>query len=162
MKKIGMIFVLVMLLGSVVNAEAPSGETVDATYIWELDTTISSAVEFDTISGDDSIIVAAKFSPEPGYQYILVTDALTEGVEAEFILNIACQDASGNVLYVSSAVDTLDDDGDAVLLPFGETLFGQSFKLVLVDGAADDGTNILNRVYIYRRRTITGTQARWR
>jgi hypothetical protein len=151
-----------LVLVSFSFAAAPTGESVDANYIWEIDTTISDAAGFDTISGDDSIVLAAKYTPEPGWQYILVNNAITEGSEAEFILNIAVLDEDGDVLYVSSAVDTLTDDGGAVLLPFGETLIGTRFRLVLVDGGADVGTNVLNTVKIYRRRLVTGNQVRWR
>ena len=145
---------------------APTANADDGNYIWELDTTISDADEFDTISGDDSIVVAAKYKPQPGWEYILVTDAITEGAEAEFILNIACLDEDGDVLYVLSAVDTLTDGGGAILLPFGQTAIGNAFKLVIVDGGGDTsagGTeNILNTVKIYRRRTVVGNQVRWR
>lgn len=151
-----------LLAVSCVYASAPTGETVDANYVWELDTTISDAAGFDTIDGDDSIVIVSNFVPEVGYQYVLVTSALTEGSEAEFILNITCKDEDKDVLYVSSAVDTLNDDGGAVLLPFGETLFGNYFKLVLVDGGNDVGTNLLNTVKIYKRRCVQGDRVRWR
>lgn len=162
------IFILGLLLTMVfaVNGAAPTANADEGNYIWELDTTISDAAEFDSIVGDDSIVVAAKYKPQAGWEYILVTNALTEGAEAEFILNIACLDEDGDVLYVLSAVDTLNDDGGAVLLPFGQTAIGSAFKLVLVDGGADlsaGGTaNDLNTVKIYRRRTVCGTEARWR
>jgi len=156
------ILAVLLLFAAVLFAAAPTGETVDANYVWELDTTISDAAGFDTINGDDSIVIVDNWKPEPGWQYILVTGALTEGSEAEFILNIACKDEDRDVLYVSTAVDTLNDDGGAILLPIGETLIGNFFKLVLVDGGSDSGVNILNHVKIYKRRAITGTQVRWR
>lgn len=135
------------------HAAAPTMAAVNAAYSWELDTTISEAA-FDSINGDDSIVIAAKFYPEPGYEYVLVTGALTEGTEAEFMLNIACLDEDGDVMYVASAVDTLTDGGGAVLLPFGQTAIGTFFKLVIVDGAADEGNNLLNLTKIYRRHTV--------
>jgi hypothetical protein len=154
------LFGLIVLSAFAVSfAAAPADAVVDGAYFWELDTTIAET-KFDSLSGDDSIVIAAAFRPEAGWEYILVTNALTENAEAEMILNIASLDEDGDVLYVSSAVDTLADGGGAVLLPFGSTCMGTSFKLVLVDGAADDsgeGTEtVLNAVKIYRRNIVTG------
>jgi hypothetical protein len=149
-------FMLFALLFAVMaaHATAPANSAVNTNYVWELDTTITDSAGWDTLNGDDSIVVCAKFYPKPGYEYILVTAALTEGSEAEFILNIACLDEDGDVLYVATAVDTLADDGGAILLPFGESLIGTFFRLVIVDGAADVGENLLNTTKIYRRHTV--------
>jgi hypothetical protein len=158
--------ILVALFCISLQAAPPTGETVDGNYVWELDTTISDASSFDSLVGDDSIVIASAFKPQPGWQYILVTNALTEGAEAEFILNIASLDEDGDVMYVSSAVDTIADEGDAVLLPFGETCIGNAFKLVIVDGAGDlsapGTTTDLNKCKIYRRRVVVGEMVRWR
>lgn len=162
MKKIMVALLTLLFAVAGVYAAAPTGETVDANYVWELDRTISDANGFDTILDDDSIVIIDNFAPEQGYQYVLVNNTITEGSEAEFILNITCKDEDKDVLYVSSAVDTLTDLGGAVLLPFGETLFGNYFKLVLVDGGNDVGTNILNTVKIYKRRCVQGEKVRWR
>jgi len=148
------LMLLVLSMAFAAHATAPSNSAVNTAYYWTLDTTITDSAAWDTLSGDDSIVVCSKFFPKPGYEYILVTAALTEGGEAEFVLNIACLDEDGDVLYVSSAVDTLADGGGAILLPFGETLIGTFFKLVIVDGAADTGTNLLNTTKIYRRHTV--------
>ena len=70
------------------------------------------------------------------------------------VADVTSVDEDGDVMYVASAVDTLTDGGGAVLLPFGQTAIGTFFKLVIVDGAADEGNNLLNLTKIYRRHTV--------
>lgn len=151
---------LIMLAACAVSyAAAPDDAVVDGAYFWELDTTIAET-KFDSLAGDDSIVIATSFKPDPGWEYVLVTNAITENAEAEMILNIATLDEDGDQMYLNTAVDTLGDDGGAVLLPFGSTCMGNSFRLVLVDGDADasgEGTEtVLNAVKIYRRTVVTG------
>ncbi len=156
------IFMLALLAGFVVSyAAAPTNDIVDGAYEWEVDTTISDADGFDSLEGDagDSIVLAAAYYPEPGWEYILVTGATTEADEAEFILRVVCLDEDKDALYTESAVDTLNDDGGAILLDFGGTLIGTYFMLLLDDGAANSGVSKVNTVKMYRRRVVTRNKA---
>ena len=146
-----------------VNGAAPSGETVDANYIWEVYETISDGADFDSLDGvGDSLDLLTKHTFEPGWQYILVVGEQYEECANELIVRIHCLDATGTILYTVADIDTLVDAGDAVLLPIGETAFGHKFTLQLLGGAAQSNVGGVEEAYIYRRRCITGTQARWR
>jgi len=65
------------------------------------DDIVSSAVEYDTLSGADTSIMFDDFTPARGWEYILVRDAITgTGADsAYYYIQVDCKDAKGgNVL----------------------------------------------------------------
>jgi hypothetical protein len=155
------ISIAVLLLVAFSFALPPSGDAgVD--YVWEHYRTISSATNYDTITAAEGTIdLLASHTFEPGWQYVLAVGAPTAAATNELIVQVLCLDLNGNLLYTQN-VDTLTNVGEAVALTIGRSAFGHKFTVRLYGGAAQSGNGILNRAYIYRKRAITGTQARWR
>lgn len=161
MKKLITFFVL---LAAVVSyAGAPTGETVDANYVWELDPngSIDSDGAYDTLAADNDSTAKflSGFKPDKGYQYILVRDAITgtgsDSVEVEVVVDT--KDGSGNLLYRTLVDSFTSSAGEAIFLPIGETLIGHKFDVHLKAGAAVGTQVILNRLYLYRRKAVVRT-----
>ena len=159
------IVAVLLLIVAGVFAAAPSDGINDAIYEWGVKTTISSTANKDTLAGDgDSVIIQSAFSPEQGHEYIYVRDAHTGGGSdsAYYSVIVRSYDAAGNLLY-SVPIDTaLTAAGEAIKIPFGETLIGNKFKIVAkgITGGTG-GVVIFNRSYIYTRRPVV-VQKAWR
>ena len=162
MKKL-ILMLVVAFVAFQVNAAAPTYAAVNSNYTFDYngDDSPSTAVAFDTVtSATDSSALATNFVPKRGYEYILVRDAIT-GTGSDsvaLIVRVDALDGSGNLLY-STAVDSMTAAaGEAIALPFGGTLFGNKFNIVLKAYAGAGTQAIINRAYMFRRKALTNTK----
>ena len=161
MKKILCIFLL--LVGSMgVFAAAPARVATDAGYEWVMCNTVSNAANADTLVSTDSSNVILDFIPEKGWEYIYVRDAVTgTGSDSAYYYFTVRAKTSvrGSILY-STNVDTIvAAAGEAILIPFGQTLFGVAYDIKLLAVSGSTGSQvILNRSYLYKRRAIASTR----
>jgi len=161
--KISSIVAVLLLMVAGVFAAAPSDGINDAIYEWGVKTTISSAANKDSLAGaTDSVIIQSAFFPEQGSEYIYVRDAHTgTGSDSSYYeVIVRSYDAAGNLLY-SVAIDTaLTAAGEAIKIPFGETLIGNKFKIVAKGISGGSGNPVIfNRSYIYTRRPVVNQKA---
>lgn len=158
MKKI----LCILLLAAGAFAAAPSRVATDAGYEWAMCNTISNTANDDTLASTDSSNVILDFIPEKGWEYIYVRDAVTgTGSDSAYYYFVvrAKTAVRGSILY-STNVDTIvAAAGEAIAIPFGQTLFGVAYdiKLLAVNGSTGSQV-ILNRSYLYKRRAIASTR----
>jgi hypothetical protein len=164
MKTILGVFVLTFV--ALLYAAAPTNTLTDANYEWGVARALSSAANSDTILTDgDSTIIVDDFVPERNRQYIYVRDANTgTGSDSSYYqILVRCKTGVGGATLYSVAVDTVTAAaGEAILLPFGETLFGNAFKIVAKGLSGSTGVQvIINREYLFERKAV-GIKKEWR
>lgn len=153
------LIVLLLLLVGVTFAAAPTANSLGAPYYSKAYYTISASANSDTILTDaDSVILASDFTPEAGYEYVYVRDANTgSGSDSAFYqVMIRCKTAKGGTVLYSLPIDTVVAlAGEAIKLPFNETLFGGAYKIVLKGISGSTGVQVIvNKGYIYQRRAV--------
>lgn len=155
------IFLVMAVFASITFADALAAISVNAVPEFDKSNNdvVSSAVEYDTLSGADTSVMFTDFTPIRGWEYVLVRDAITGtgSDSAYYYIRVDCKDAKrGNVLY-SVNTDTINGStGTANTIPFGNTLIGTAFDVYLVGVAGSTGGQvILNRAGFWRRRPRT-------
>lgn len=162
MKKFSFLFVSLLLLAGAVYATAPSYTAVDGVYEWSRDTIISSDAAYDTLVGaadSATLVTLRKF--EPGWEYILVRDAITGGGtdSLKVQLSLRCFDENSALLYTVAVDSITAAPGEAILLPVGGSAFGMKYTLKYKAYTDNGGEVINNRISIWKRRPITITKS---
>lgn len=145
-------------------AAAPTNAAVDAIYEnGGIEYDISTAAGFDTLSGVDSTILVTGRAFPPGWQYVLIRDAITGGGSDSVAMQVIVDalDKNGNLFYRSTVDSFTTAAGEAVLLPLTGTIFGSKIRIKLVSYTGNGGVVILNRFSIYKRRPLV-IQQNWK
>jgi hypothetical protein len=108
----------------------------------------------DSLNAPDSLTLLKNFVPEAGYEYILSRTAATGGgdtVDAEVRI-----DGYYNSVKISAiAVDSFKTAAaQKVLLPFGQTVFGTKYNVIIKTYAGDGGKERLNGLCVFKRRIV--------
>lgn len=156
--KVYLTAVMLLVVCVSVFAAAPTDGVNDAIYEWGVKTTISSTTNDDSlVAATDSVILLSNYVPERGFEYIWVRDAHsgTGSDSSYYEVIVRAYDASGNLLY-SVTIDTVTAlTGEAIKIPFGETILGSKFKLIAKAVSGSTGIPVIfNRSYIYTRRPV--------
>jgi len=158
MKRCTHLFLALLVLPALVMAAAPTFRATDAVYDWDYDSIISSAAAHDTLisTTDSSVLLDSTWRPDRKWNYVLVRDAITGGGSdsVKVQLMVEAFDADRNKMY-QIAVDSLTAAaGEAIEIPIGGTLLGNTFRVTLIGYTDNGGEVILNRISMMRRRGV--------
>lgn len=154
MKRITGFLVLVMALAAF--CVEPS-DTTRYAYDWGMNArvdTICTHAGFDTLGAADSCTLKASWSPQTGWQYVLIVGPITgtgsDSVKFAVVAN--CYDA--NRVYLGTvAIDTVTvATWRKIEIPLASSIWGNSIDLK-AKAITGQGTQvILNRIYFGRRK----------
>ena len=151
-------FLGILLVAVIAYSAAPTRVAVDAGYVVERrdgSGGICSTYTYgglDTLDGADSVQIINNGSAASGWEYILIADALSGDSAANTVLQVIVDERDERDSLMShTIVDTIAAAGDKVLLPFGQTLFGDEYDIWLKSVNADDET-VVQGLWIVRRR----------
>lgn len=156
MKKI-LSVLTILLVAFAVNATAPTWAALDAYYEVARDTTISSTTAYDTLIGtadSTTLVTLRKF--EPGWEYVLVRDAIT-GTGSDSVavyVAVRCFDENNVLLYTTNVATMTAAAGEAILLPINGSAFGVKYSIKYKATTDNGGQNINNRISIWKRRPV--------
>lgn len=107
----------------------------------------------DSLVPPDSMYVLKNFIPQQGYRYVLARGATTgdTAVDAYVYIESYCD----NTLLSKVKVDSFTDAAaQEVALPFGETINGTKYNVIIKTYAGDGGHAKLNGLCVLKRRVV--------
>lgn len=107
----------------------------------------------DSLVPPDSIYVLKNFIPQQGYRYVLARGATTSdtAVDAYVYIESYCD----NTLLSKVKVDSFTAAAaQEVALPFGETINGTKYNVIIKTYAGDGGHAKLNGLCVLKRRVV--------
>ena len=159
MKKLYLLLGL-LLAFAVGSYAADAAVGTDVVMDFQLDTTLSVD---DTLTADgDSITLVTNLKCEAGYNYLLVTPAITGGgsdsVDIDY--HVRCMDEEGTTLY-SIIVDTdTDATSEAIDLSLGTMVLSRYINIYAVASSDIGSETIVDDHQIGKRRPVQ-VQRRW-
>ncbi len=155
MKKL-LVILLLLAFGVYASTNAPTRRGVDGDYQYEMariwTPSSGDSIILDTLDGADSVRLMDNFGPRGGWEYVLQSGYLSGDSAANTIVQVVVKSYTNvDSLLASDVVDTIAASNRLVVIPFGQTLFGQRFDVWLKSLNASDET-VFENMIMWRRR----------
>lgn len=149
------------------GGRAPSRVAVDGMYQIEAVDSVKNVTLFgsasaglDTLDGADSVRCLKKWNPDPGWEYILTTNALSgaEAATANCQVFLDAKDVNDS-LIVHTLLDTFAAAGGSILLPIGQEHAGVgAYFDVWIKSETASEEILIQKLWLHKRRPITVTR----